>query len=303
MKDTILLTGATGFLGSHILKNLLDNNFNVIILKRSFSNTWRIDDILDKTIAYNIDKIDIEKTFKENKIDIVIHTATKYGRKNESFLEILDSNLFFPLKLLDLSLRYNVKTFLNTDTTAYNHFINYYSLTKMQFVEWLKLLDNKIRIFNLKLEYIYGEADDTSKFLPMLIINLLKGVNTIDLTPGNQERDFIYVEDVVNAYIDIILEKDNFSNGFYEYSIGSGESIKIKDLVLLIKKMTNNEVTQLNFGALQYRSNEIMYSKANIKKIRDEVGWTPKFSLEEGLKRTVLWYKSPDNQKIIGDIK
>jgi len=303
MKDTILLTGATGFLGSHILKNLLDNNFNVIILKRSFSNTWRINDILDKTIAYNIDKIDIEKTFKENKIDIVIHTATKYGRKNESFLEILDSNLFFPLKLLDLSLRYNVKTFLNTDTTAYNHFINYYSLTKMQFVEWLKLLDNKIRIFNLKLEYIYGEADDTSKFLPMLIINLLKGVNTIDLTPGNQERDFIYVEDVVNAYIDIILEKDNFSNGFYEYSIGSGESIKIKDLVLLIKKMTNNEVTQLNFGALQYRSNEIMYSKANIKKIRDEVGWTPKFSLEEGLKRTILWYKSADNQKIIGDIK
>lgn len=303
MKDTILLTGATGFLGSHILKNLLDNNFNVIILKRSFSNTWRIDDILDKTIAYDVDKVDIEKTFKENKIDIVIHTATKYGRKNESFLEILDSNLFFPLKLLDLSLRYNVKTFLNTDTTAYNHFINYYSLTKMQFVEWLKLLDNKIRIFNLKLEYIYGEADDTSKFLPMLIINLLKGVNTIDLTPGNQERDFIYIEDVVNAYIDIILEKDNFSNGFYEYSIGSGESIKIKDLVLLIKKMTNNEVTQLNFGALQYRSNEIMYSKANIKKIRDEVGWTPKFSLEEGLKRTVLWYKSPDNQKIIGDIK
>jgi nucleoside-diphosphate-sugar epimerase len=303
MKDTILLTGATGFLGSHILKNLLNNNFNVIILKRSFSNTWRIDDILDKTIVYDVDKVDIEKTFKENKIDIVIHTATKYGRKNESFLEILDSNLFFPLKLLDLLLRYNVKTFLNTDTTAYNHFINYYSLTKMQFVEWLKLLDNKIRIFNLKLEYIYGEADDTSKFLPMLIINLLKGVNTIELTPGNQERDFIYVEDVVNAYIDIILKKDNFSNGFYEYSIGSGESIKIKDLVLLIKKITNNEVTQLNFGALPYRSNEIMYSKANIKKIRDEVGWAPKFSLEEGLKRTILWYKSPDNQKIIGDIK
>jgi len=303
MKDTILLTGATGFLGSHILKNLLNNNFNVIILKRSFSNTWRINDILDKTIFYDVDKVDIEKTFKENKIDIVIHTATKYGRKNESFLEILDSNLFFPLKLLDLLLRYNVKTFLNTDTTAYNHFINYYSLTKMQFVEWLKLLNNKIKIFNLKLEYIYGEMDDNSKFLPMLIINLLKGVNTIDLTPGNQERDFIYVKDVVNAYIDIILKKDNFFNGFYEYSIGSGESIKIKDLVLLIKKMTNNEVTQVKFGALPYRSNEIMYSKANIKKIKDDIGWTPKFSLEEGLKNTILWYKSPDNQKIISNIK
>jgi len=303
MKDTILLTGATGFLGSHILKNLLNNNFNVIILKRSFSNTWRINDILDKTIFYDVDKVDIEKTFKENKIDIVIHTATKYGRKNESFLEILDSNLFFPLKLLDLLLRYNVKTFLNTDTTAYNHFINYYSLTKMQFVEWLKLLNNRIKIFNLKLEYIYGEMDDTSKFLPMLIINLLKRVNTIDLTPGNQERDFIYVKDVVNAYIDIILKKDNFSNGFYEYSIGSGESIKIKDLVLLIKKMTNNEVTQVKFGALPYRNNEIMYSKANIKKIRDDIGWIPKFSLEEGLKNTILWYKNPNNQKIISNIK
>ena len=96
---TILLTGATGFLGSHILHRLLQTNHKVVILKRSFSNTWRINSVLSKVKFYDLDKTSIETAFKEQKIDIVIHTATNYGRSNQPVSDIVDTNLMFSLKL------------------------------------------------------------------------------------------------------------------------------------------------------------------------------------------------------------
>ena len=291
MKKTILLTGATGFLGSHLLEKFFKEGHKIIILKRSFSNTWRIDYMLSKVISYNVDKENLETPFKENKVDIVIHTATKYGRKNEKASDILKSNLNFPLELLEIATFFNIDTFFNTDTVLCKY-LNYYSLSKKQFTEWTKLFCNKIKIINLKLEHMYGEKDDLTKFIPFIIKQLLMNVNKIKLTKGEQERDFIYVSDVVNAYYDIFLQVENFAKGFHEYEIGSGEAIKIKSLVQLLKRLTNNKNTILGFGELPYRENEIMESKSNIKKIKEEVEWQPQVALKEGLLKVIDWYKS-----------
>ena len=112
---TILLTGAPGFLGSHLLKRLLKDNYNVIILKRSFSNTFRIADLLTDIKQYNIDLINLEDVFKENKIDTVIHCATNYGRNNESHLNILQSNLILPLTILHYNGPVLCKVILESD--------------------------------------------------------------------------------------------------------------------------------------------------------------------------------------------
>jgi len=296
MKKTILLTGATGFLGSHLLERFFKEGHKIIILKRSFSNTWRIDHILSKVIFYNVDKENLETPFKENKIDIVIHTATKYGRKNEKASDILKSNLIFPLELLEIATFFNTDTFFNPDT-ALCKYLNYYSLSKKQFVECAKLFCNKIKIINLKLEHMYGEKDDFTKFIPFVIKQLLMDVEKIKLTKGEQRRDFIYVSDVVNAYYDIFLQVNNFGKGFREYEIGSGEAIKIKLLVQLLKKLTNNKNTILSFGDLPYRENEIMESKSNIKKIKQEIGWQPQVELKEGLLKVIDWYKSHKESK------
>ena len=94
---TILFTGATGYLGSNILKSIIKSDDKIIILKRSFSNTFRIKDCLDKVVSYNLDEIDVEKVFLENKIDIIVHCATDYGRKNVNRLQIIESNLILPI--------------------------------------------------------------------------------------------------------------------------------------------------------------------------------------------------------------
>lgn len=279
---TILITGATGFLGSH-LANTLIKEYKIIILKRSFSDIFRIKDILQSADYYDINNIPLKNIFKENKIDIVIHTATDYGRDQKSLINLINTNLVFPLELLELSIKNGIKSFINTDTFYYKHY-NEYSLTKKQFVGWLKHYKQKIKIFNLQIEHMYGKLDNETKFLPQIIKKLIKNEN-INLTPGEQKRDLIYITDVVNAFSCIINNLTKTKNGFYDFSIGSGKTVSIRLLVEMLKKIINSS-SNLNFGALPYRKDEIMESKGDISKIL-KFGWQPTIHLEKGLQKIV----------------
>ena len=86
---TILLTGATGFLGSNLLKAFVKNGYQVVILKRSFSDTGRIKELIDQTPYFNVDQHGIEKAFASYKFDTIIHCATSYGRKNSEPLRLI----------------------------------------------------------------------------------------------------------------------------------------------------------------------------------------------------------------------
>jgi CDP-paratose synthetase len=280
-KKVILITGATGMLGSNILKNLIKLGYGVIVLKRSFSNVFRIEGFLDKVITYDIDLIELERVFIENKIDVVLHTATQYGRKKTKVYSILESNLLLPLELIDLSERYGVSMFINTDTIL-NKNINSYSLSKNQFSEWLIYYSDGMQCINVSIEHFYGAYDDNSKFVSFIIGRLSDRVESIDLTFGDQERDFVYISDVVDAFIAIITHK-NSENGLYEYEIGSGENVTIKSFVLLVASMLNNSETKLNFGAVPYRKNEVMRSHVDLRALIN-IGWSPKVDLKKGLK-------------------
>lgn len=283
---TILLTGATGYLGSNILKALVNNNENkLIILKRSFSNTFRIKGLVDKIDFYNLDEIDIEKVFLENKIDLILHCATDYGRKDSNPLQIIEANLTLPIKLLELGRKYNVKSFINTDTILDKR-INFYSLSKNQFKDWLQNYKNNLVCINVSLEHFYGPGDDKTKFVSYIIDSLIKEVEKIDLTKGEQKRDFIYIEDVVSAFLKIINHSLNLEKGFYEFQLGSENAITIKEFILNVKKITGNEKTLLNFGALPYRENEVMDCKADTTEIK-KLNWSCAYSLADGLKKMI----------------
>lgn len=290
MSQTILVTGATGFLGSNLVKGLLKQGHKVIILKRSFSNTWRLKEILPQLISYDLDTTNLTQPFQDiSSIDAVIHTATCYGRNKENVNYLAQTNTLFPLLLLETAIQYNIATFINTDTVL-DKFLNPYALSKKHLMEWGQYFANleKIRFVNIKLEHMYGVNDDDSKFTSYVIKNCLNNVEKLDLTAGEQIRDFIYIDDVISAYL-ILLDKANQqATYFQDYELGSGEAVSIRELVEMIHKMTQSQ-TKLNFGVIPYRPQEVMHSEADISALQ-ALNWSPQYTLKQGLSLTINSY-------------
>ena len=280
---TILLTGATGFLGSHLLKALVNKGYEVVVLKRSTSNMWRLKGFENTFKSYDIDQVPLRKAFEEQYIDTIIHTACVYGRKGESIQQILETNLMFGIELL------NTGTFFNTGTLLYKY-LNYYALSKKQFEEWLQLASDKIQVVNLKLEHMFGEQDGNDKFTSWILNELQQEKNIIPLTAGTQKRDFIYIDDVVSAYL-TCLEQAPQLKAFNDIEVGTGVLTPVKTFVTLVKntleKLKGSPIeTQLNFGALPYREGEIMEPQVD-NSMLCSLGWQPKRSLEENIEQFV----------------
>ncbi|HEY8270391.1 MAG TPA: NAD(P)-dependent oxidoreductase [Pseudobdellovibrionaceae bacterium] len=290
MKKKILMTGATGYLGSNLLKNLVPD-YDVVILKRQKSNTIRINSILDKVTSVNMEETNFPELFKDQNFSGVIHCATNYGRDENDLDDTIEANLILPLHLLKNAFENKVEFFINTDTILDKR-INYYSLSKSQFKDWFLFFSNKIKSINIELEHFYGKGDDPSKFVSKIIKDLvLNEKKDLELTLGEQKRSFIYIDDVVNAFRTILENIAQLPAEYSSFQVGSKKQISIRDFVILTKELCHNTQTHLKFGALPYRKNEAMSVSLDISKL-ESLGWSEKSSLHEGLRETIAFEKS-----------
>jgi nucleoside-diphosphate-sugar epimerase len=291
--ETILLTGATGFLGSHLLESFIYQGYQVVILKRTTSDLGRIESLIHKVRSYNIDQIDLTTVFNEVNPEIIVHTACSYGRNKETLVDIVNSNLIFGLNLLQIALKSNVKTFINTDSLLSRN-TNEYSLSKAQFTDWLKNHSDKIQVVNFKIEHMYGPKDDTKKFLPWLINEMINGTDQINLTSGIQKRDFIFISDVVAAY-NLVLQKRKSLPFWNQFDIGTNIFTSVKEFVLTIaqrleKQNRSNITLRLNFGAIPYRKGDIMIPELDNTKLIT-LGWKQKVTIADGVEEILKEYK------------
>ena len=288
MKKRVLLTGVTGFLGSHLAVALLAAGYEVVALKRKSSSLRRVGSVASDIVFFDIEGLDFDQFFCDfGKIDVIIHTATCYGRNNESVSEIFAANTEFPLRLLDAGNRAGVEVFLNTDTIL-DKYLNLYALSKNQLLQWGKFfsMHEKIRFGNIRLEHFYGPNDDPTKFSAYVINSCVGNIPELKLTMGEQKRDFIYIDDVVAAYLVLLEKMDDFSSSFVEFDVGSGHAISIREFVEAVHRISASK-TQLAFGALPYRDGEVMLSEANIDPLK-ALGWTCMTSLEHGLRSAII---------------
>lgn len=286
----VIITGATGFLGSHLVKTFLQKGHEVIIFKRSCSKIDRLEDTITQLHAYDVDRCSITQPFAaHNNLDVVIHAATSYGRK-ENVSEVFEANTVFPLKLLETAVAFNVPVFINTDTFQNKHgnynYLRSYAISKKHFAEWGRefALSQLIHFINMRLEHLYGTGDSETKFTEYIINDCLHDAAEIKLTPGRQRRDFVYIDDVVAAFL-AVAEKAMSGGWHQEYEVGTGKAVTIRKFAETVRCLTGAK-TVLNFGALPYRENEIMKSQADIKPLKN-IGWLPKVNLQEGILKII----------------
>ena len=280
MTRRILLTGATGYLGSHLAKSLLKDGNAVLAIRRVTSSIGRLGSFSSEIQWLNSEKLMADSL---GPIDAIIHTATCYGRKQESAEEVLSVNTLFPLRLLELAFRNDVGIFINSDTSLPQD-LNPYSLSKKQFLMWGKFFvkSHPIQFVNVKLEQVYGAFDDPQKLTSYIINGCLNNAKELQFTGGVQQRDFIHIDDVVSAYMTLLRTKEP---GFTEFEVGSGQSFSIRYFAETVKSICNSS-TRLQFGAIPYRDGEIMHSKADITKLM-ALGWSCRHGLESGLRQVI----------------
>lgn len=288
----ILLTGATGFIGSHLLRGLLQDAHEVVVLKRGSSNTSRIDDLVGRVEWHDLEQCGPREwpaLFRG--LDAVVHAATDYGHQ-APLSAIVAANVTFPLLLLETLAASGQGVFVNTDSSFTKNPSDYahlqaYTTSKRQFLDWARLAvaGSAVACVNMRLEHPYGPGDRDDKFVQRMILDCLAGKPEIELTPGEQQRDFVYVDDVVTAYLAVLRRGRPQAGGFVCHEVGTGRTTTIRRMVETIHRISDSG-SRLNFGALPYRHGEMMHSVADIASL-GQLGYSPAYDLETGLRATI----------------
>lgn len=285
---TVLITGANGFLGSHLVHACVCSGHHVFAMKRASSDISRLADITD--IDYVLPD-EAPAVLARTHIDCIVNAATAYDRKNSDMPAAFEANCAMPFSLLDAASKNGVRTFVNISTfypKYYSRMINY-TVTKYQFAEYLPLYSAHMAVFDCTLGHVYGEHDNDDKFIPFVIHTLLSEASELPLTGGKQKRKFMYIPDAVDACMRIIGSRPG--HGMFRYDVCDDRKHTIEECVRIIRDRTGNNTTTLRFGALPYADDELMDVRLSNTALKKDFGWTPRNSLEEGLARTIASHR------------
>lgn len=298
----VLLTGATGFAGSHLLRLLLRRGCEVAILMRSSADPWRIRDVLAQVRVIQGDLASLQ-----NVADAIGSFAPQWtahlawhgvGPELRNDLSQL-TNLGAILSLLAAVGAAGCEQFVGlgsqaeygphhamidestatTPSTVYGVTKLAAGLTAQQYCA-----SHGMRLAWLRLFSSYGPGDSPRWMIPDVILTLLRGGKP-SLTAGQQEWDFLYVEDAVEA---IYLAMEKNAEGIF--NLASGECRPLRQIVEQVRDLVDPSLP-LGFGEIPYRPDQVMRLEADIRRLRSHTGWSPRTSLQDGLRATVDWYR------------
>ncbi len=300
-----LVTGASGFIGSHLARFLLGQGCQVGILVRPQSNLWRIQDIAKDLQFLTGDLTQVGQVAKELgrfAPDVVFHLGW-YGvagtRRNDA--SQIDRNLYGSVNLIHAASQAGCRCWIGLGSQAeygvHNAVISEETLPQPQTLYGVTklctgLLGRKLceeygmRFGWLRLFAAYGPMDDPNYLIPYVIHTLLKGDKPA-LTSGEQCWDYLYVRDVVTAIWSLATSPE--AHGIF--NLGSGAAVNVRYLVKCISDLINPDLP-IGFGELAYAPDQIMLLQADIRRLIRATNWVPAVSLAQGLQETVSWYQS-----------
>lgn len=291
VSGTVILTGGTGFVGSHLVRALVADGRDVTILCRSFSNTKRIKDVLGHVRRIDLDTTRLSDAVVALDVAGVVHLATTYGRHGSCTTDVFRTNFLLPVEVLEMAIAKSARFFINTDSFFCKLQSGYaamseYTYSKTCFLGWAQKNTDRIHVSNIRLEHVYGSDDGLEKLVPSVLNRMLDpDVHEIPFTTGKQRRDFVFVTDIVNAYRCVIAAAEHASPGYAAYEAGTGVSVEIKKFIEKLRDASGCKAT-LAFGTLPYREGEIMDSSADLRTLA-KLGYRPQTSLDSGITQLV----------------
>lgn len=307
MKRRIFITGASGFVASHLARKCVELGDEVHLSIRSTSNLWRIKDILSKLKLHEVDisqQEPLKKIIKKVKPEVIFHLANAalYGGVHPTVKPYIDVNLLGTINMIDACADIEYECFVNTGSSAEygpkekkmkeQDLCNpqsVYAITKLAGTNYASYIGKtqKKPIITFRLFSPYGAYDDPKRLMSEAIVNSLEGKPIIFSNP-RIVRDYIYIDDVINAYLKIIKKAKNLQGEIF--NLGSGRETTIKEVVSAILKITGSK-SSIKWGILPPRDFESMIWQADISKMKKLIGWKPQNSFLDGLKETIKWYR------------
>ena len=302
----ILVTGGAGFIGSHLTNRLVElkSKVSVIVKYNSIIDNQRLVNIWDKinVIEADLRNTDSVLSLKNKNYDYVFHLAA-YNHVGDSFThvnETIQSNLFSTINLIEHGPKF--KKFIHMGSSEIYGLqkkipfrveetpnpMSPYAIGKYssELYSILKSREMKSNLICIRPFNTFCPFQSEKAIIPEIIIKCLLGKQVVT-TPGEQTREFNYVDNIIDGLLLTSIKINKFDTPI---NIGSNRPIKIKNLVKKIHKMTNSK-SKLKIGTRKYRQNEIWKMQAENKFIIKKVKWKPQISLEQGLKHSIEWYK------------
>jgi UDP-glucose 4-epimerase len=301
------ITGATGFLGSFLVRRLLAEGHEVHAMIRTpqAEACWRIADLMPRIRVVEADLNSLgrlDALLPAMRPDVVFHLAWDgVGSEARNSPVQLVHNVRSSLNILELCRLSGCSVFVGLGSqaeygigqgvlkensvcnplTAYGVAKNSLSMLATKFGEI-----TKTRVLWFRLFSAYGPKDDPKHLLPNLITNLLDA-DCPPLTLGEQRWDYLYVEDAVEAMI--LAAMCPTANGIF--NLASGDVHSLRDVIESARNEIDPDIV-LRFGELPYRPDQVMNLQADVSRLKCATGWRPEVSLTDGLRKTVAWYKA-----------
>mgnify|MGYP001589606371 CR=1 FL=1 len=300
-----MITGGAGFIGSNLIKRLLDlGNNNINVTAKDSTSLSRLKSITGKIELHKIDLLDLKglkKIFSKVNPSIIIHLATysAYSDQQAAF-EMVEVNINGTLNLLEASKDINYDIFINTGSSSEYGIknnpmketdilepISFYAATKASATLLCQVFAKEFQkpIVTLRPFSVYGPYEEKKRFIPTIIKAVIEE-KTIKLTPGDQRRDFIYIDDVIDIYINAILKGKKLAGQVL--NMGTGIEYTNDQVVQALFKVTGKKV-RVEKGAFPKRLWDTSHWVANISKAKKILKWKPRFTLKDGLKKTYEW--------------
>jgi len=302
-KGKVLVTGGAGFIGSHQVDLLLKEGYKVVVVDDL--STGQKENLSEDVPFYQVDIRDAElaEVFKKEKPDYVFHFAAQINVNHSVADPIFDAdvNIIGSLNLLDNCVDYGVKKimFSSTGGALYGEAeivptpeeypcapLSPYGIAKLSVENYIRFYaENKgLNYGIMRYANVYGPRQNSKGEAGVVAIfaeKMLAGEHPVIHGDGHQTRDFVYVSDVVAANL-LVLQSDRNDT----YNVGTGRQTTVNEIFKLVQECLDKDFNPKHVDVFSGQK----VSCLSAKKIKENLGWSPKVSMEDGVEKTVAWF-------------